>query len=383
MSILPGMRQRRFLAPWHQKGLMENCLDNLEGVNQEVAEAEMRAMQGRSAIYHCVSRVVNRDFVLKREEKEEFVRLMRTYEGFCEVGVLTFCVMSNHFHLLLEVPAALECGGSSWSDERVLAQLGKLYSEAELGKKRSELELYRAQGNEEAAEHFRAKCFSRMWDLSEYMKSLKQCFTQWFNRKHGRRGTLWEERFQNELIEEGHAVRTVAAYIDLNPVRAGMVNDPKDYRWSGYGEAVAGGKQARKGLRRVLFEEHATRMNEELAGEALAGWEEVQKKYRVVLFADGEQGVRDEMKNRKGISKERVNEVLKVGGRLSEAEMLRCRTRYFLDGLAIGSEGFINWVFGMMRGYFGAKRRNGARKMREVETTLCTLRDLRKQAVVP
>jgi putative transposase len=377
------MRQGRFLAPWHQKGLMERGLDGLEEGSRKVREAEIRAMQGRSAIYHCLSRVVNRDFVLQDEEKEEFVRLMRSYEGFCEVGVLNFCVMSNHFHLLLEVPAAPECGGSSWSDERVLEQLGKLYSKVEMGKKRWELEHYREQGNEEAAERFRAKCFARLWNLSEYMKSVKQCFTQWFNRKHGRRGTLWEERFKNELTQEGHAARNVSAYIDLNPVRAGMVKDPKDYRWSGYGEAVAGGKAAREGLRRVLFEEHATRMNEDLADGELASWGEVQKKYRAVLFETGEFRARDEVKRRKGISKEEVRKVLEGGGKLSEAEMLRCRTRYFVDGLVIGSKSFVNEVFVMMRGYFGAKRQDGARKMRGVETTLHTMRDLRKQVMVP
>ena len=371
------------MAPWHQKDLMENGLECLEGKPREVAEAELRAMQGRSALYHCMSRVVNRDFVLQREEKEEFVRLMRTYEEFCEVGVLNFCVMSNHFHLLLEVPAAPECGGSSWSDERLLEKLEKLYCAREMGKKRWELEHYREQGNEEAAERFRAKYFARMWDLSEYMKSVKQRFTQWFNRKHGRCGTLWEGRFNHELVQEGHAARKVSAYIDLNPVRAGMVKDPKDYRWNGYGEAVAGKQKAREGLRKVLFEEHVTRMNEELASEELASWGEVQKKYRVELFADGEFSTRDKVKGRQGISKEEVSKVLEAGGTLSEAEMLRCRTRYFVDGLVIGSEGFVNGVFAMMRGYFGAKRQSGARRMRGVETNLYTMRDLQKQAVVP
>ena len=77
------------------------------------------------------------------------------------------------------------------------------------------------------------------------MKPLKQCFTRWFNREQDRRGTLWEERFKSVLVEDGHAARVMAAYIDLNPVRAGMVEHPKDYRWSSYGEAVGGKQRAR------------------------------------------------------------------------------------------------------------------------------------------
>ena len=54
--------------------------------------------------YHCVSRVVNRDYVLGEVEKEQFVKWMRRYAEFCGVRVVTFCVMSNHFHVLVEVP---------------------------------------------------------------------------------------------------------------------------------------------------------------------------------------------------------------------------------------------------------------------------------------
>jgi len=54
-----------------------------------------------SACYHCVSRVVDRQHVLGDEEKAEFIRLMRLYEKLCQVRVLTYCLMSNHFHLLV------------------------------------------------------------------------------------------------------------------------------------------------------------------------------------------------------------------------------------------------------------------------------------------
>ena len=96
----------------------------------------------------------------------------------------------------------------------------------------------------------------------------------------------------------------MAGYIDLNPVRAGIVTDPKDYRWSGYGEAVAGKEAARTGLRLVLFEELSMRTSEERAA--------------------GEE--RDEVKNRAGIPRARVAKVLASGGELSEAELLWWRS---------------------------------------------------------
>jgi hypothetical protein len=80
-----------------------------------------------------------------------------------------------------------------------------------------------------------------MHDLSQFMKTVLQRMTRWFNLCHQRKGTLWEERYKSVIVEDGIAARTMAAYIDLNPVRAGMVSDPAEYRWSSYGEAVGGG----------------------------------------------------------------------------------------------------------------------------------------------
>jgi hypothetical protein len=85
------------------------------------------------------------------------------------------------------------------------------------------------------------------------MKLVKQRFTQWYNRKHGRKGTLWEERYRSVLVDSaGEALATMAAYIDLNPVRAGLVDDPKDYPWCGYGEATEGNRNVPSSFDHIL-----------------------------------------------------------------------------------------------------------------------------------
>ena len=63
------------------------------------------------------------------------------------------------------------------------------------------------------------------------------------------------ERFKSVLVEDGEALRTMALYIDLNPVRAGLVKEPADYRWSGYGAAAGGSKAEQAGLCAVAGEE--------------------------------------------------------------------------------------------------------------------------------
>src|SRR5690606_4270861 len=191
------------------------------------------------AFYHCVSRVVNRDFVLGEQEKEQFVKFMRLYERLYGLRVITFCIMSNHFHILVEIPQRPEVLPT---DAELVALVAATKGEGEARTLQGWLEQWRAGNNHQAAEAERERYFRNMWDVSQFMKVLKQRFSQWFNGRGPvrRRGTLWEDRFRSVLVEGGDALRAMAAYIDLNPVRAGLVDDPKDYRWCGYGEACAG-----------------------------------------------------------------------------------------------------------------------------------------------
>lgn len=84
---------------------------------------------------------------------------------------------------------------------------------------------------------------------------------------------------------------------------------------------------------------------------------------------------------KKGFSKEQVEAVLKAGGKLSRAELLRCQVRWFSDGVAIGSKGFVEGIFTRCREHFGPKRKTGARPVREDAGGLHALRELRRRAV--
>ena len=237
----------------------------------------------KPSIYHCVSRVVDRRFVFGDEERGKFRMFMRMMENFSGCRVLSYCVMSNHFHILLEVPP-MPIGGLS--DAELLKRLGVFYGENFVKFVADELLAARTEGgvaggNPERVTEIHSRFTKRMHDLSDFMKTLLQRFTRWFNRTHNRTGTLWEDRFKSVIVESGTAARTMAAYIDLNPVRAGMVEDPADYRWSSYGEAVGGGprgngKKAREGLVRAITSDTDTGFD---AGE----WKVASKRYRRLL----------------------------------------------------------------------------------------------------
>ena len=351
----------------------------------------------KPAIYHCISRVVDRRFVLDEKEREVFRTHLRMYENFSGCRVLAYCVMSNHFHVLLEVPPMPEGG---ISDEELLQRLGALNGKgsatvAEVARELAEARQKVAVGtaNEEIVARIHRRYTYRMHDLSEFMKGLLIRFTKWFNRTHERTGTLWEERFRSVIVESGIAARTIAAYIDLNPVRAGMVKDPADYRWSSYGEAVGSGprgngKKAREGLVRAC-------LSHEEVGFDAARWAEVSRVYRRLLGlalqrrAGGAKGVDVEvMRFENGgddgreVGEERGLKSA-LHGSLELTGMLRRRVRYFTDGAVIGSRVFVDEAFAGARERFGPKRRDGARKLRgngsPAAGVLWSLRDLRKQ----
>lgn len=357
--------------------------------------AEWRKAAGKPVLYHVHSRVVDQRFVLGTEEKEKFRTLMRMQENFTGCRAISYCLMDNHFHLLLEVPPMAEGG---ISDVELLKRLSAIYDEAFVAVVAQELidarkAVYTSAsetGMIEAVAAIHERFTYRMHNLAEFMKGLLQRFSQWFNRVHSRTGTLWEDRFKSVIVEDGVAARTISAYIDLNPVRAGMVMDPADYRWSSYGEAVGGGnkgngKKAREGLVRAYFCDQGVGFD---AGK----WEEVSRLYRRMMgLAIGRKpGHAEVSKSAKGLGQSTKNtaELLESEDNetalkdLGMAKMLRCRIRYFSAGAVIGSKEFVNEAFASARDRFGPKRKDGARKMKGDATpanlALWSLRDLRK-----
>ena len=326
----------------------------------------------KASIYHCVSRVVDRRFAFGEEEREVFRMLMRMTENFSGCRVLSYCVMSNHFHILLEV-VPMPQGGIT--DAELLKRLEVFYGDGFVQSIRDELVAARTEGgvvggNPERVAEIHGRFTKRMHDLSEFMKTLLQRFTRWFNRTHKRSGTLWEERFKSVLVESGTAARTIAAYIDLNPVRAGMVEEPADYRWSSYGEAVGGGrkgngKKAREGLVRAITSDTDV-------GFDSGKWKDASRRYRRLLGMTLERKPVNATLERSGQMRITKNEeeALESGDNqtilpeLKMAKMLSCRVRYFTDGVAIGGKSFVNDVFDVSRHRFSPKRQDGARAMK-------------------
>ncbi|MBV9997955.1 MAG: transposase [Verrucomicrobia bacterium] len=287
--------------------------------------------------YHCISRVTNGQRIFEGSgsgcpEAEYWVRLLHRLAAFCGIPVLTYAVMANHFHLLCEVPQP-----RLLSDPELLERVEALYGQA----RRHALQRVLAgqtPGGELAAQTLREALQARMFDLSRFLQELKSRFAQWYNRRHGRFGPLWAERFKSLLVQDGTALQAVALYIDLNPVRAKQCADPKDYGYSGYGEAVGAGRvQARAGLARALgYEPDQT------------SWAEVGAEYRCLLFRAGVVAAKPEQAVIEPEVARRVVEQEK--GALPAGVSLGCRLRFLTNGLVLGSRRFVEEQLSRWRG---------------------------------
>ena len=314
-------------------------------------------IDGATAVYHCISRVVGGQRLLDDLGKEKLVGILGKLADFCGVEVITYCIMSNHFHLLVRVPVRVEL-----SDGQLLAKMAAFY-----GKRGILTVLAREslQARGKIDPDIRESVESRIGDVSAFMKEFKQRFSRWYNKQTGRFGTLWAERFTSVLVEDStQALRTVAAYIDLNPVRAGLVKDPKDYRFCGYAAALNGAATIRAGLLSFLKE---------------TSWGKGAAEYRMLLFVTGGSANRSE---KVVLDPEVIRAELARGGELALGQVLRLRVRHMTDGVILGSKEFVNEMFVRHRDRFGARRKDGARPIRGVPLPgIRVMRDLRVNAI--
>jgi putative transposase len=261
---------------------------------------------------------------------------------FSGLECLSWCVMGNHFHLLLRVPDK-ETALAGWAEEDFITRLGVLAEEKYTHQLLGNVKMWQGNSCEHLVTELAGRVRNRLFDLSSFMKEVKQKFSAWFNLTRGRSGTLWEDRFRSVLVEGtgGYSadgvsgLLAVAAYIDLNPVRAGIVDDPKDYRWCSYAAAVVGDGSARRGIGACS------------GSTKKATWRSVSAGYRKLLFGAGAEeigGVTPDgnTRSRRGFTQKEIEAVWKAGGKLTLAQVLRCRVAYFTEGIALGGRGFLS-----------------------------------------
>lgn len=178
------------------------------------------------AVYYVTSRGDGNQHIYKDEEDfKTFLELLKKYKGLYVFKLFAFCLLPEHFHLLLELP------------------------EQKDGK-------------------------NKMGTLSNIMHDLNSSYTKYFNAKYARKGHLFRERYKAALVEkESHLLR-LSVYLHLNSQRLGLVSHPQQYPYSSYGAYVNEGasyeaviKNERKEILDLLGTENYTEFTERVVKE--------------------------------------------------------------------------------------------------------------------
>jgi putative transposase len=269
-------------------------------------------------VYHIITRTALQGLPIKDRDNDFLLGLIKKLSAFYFVDVLGFALLGNHFHLVIRMYPESEP-----TDDEIKERLQKYYGD-ELSVTGELVSDYR----------------KRLTNLGAYVKDIKQGFTRYFNNKYGRKGFFWGDRFKSMIVQDGLSLVNLLAYVDLNPIRAGIVKKPEDYRWCSLGyHAQTGNKE---NLLSIDF--------------GMKEWnefnpKEIVRKYRQFVY---ETGAVDAGKG-KVMDKKIVANARKKGYKISRAERFRYRCRYFTDSGIIGGKDFVQEVFDQVKHLLGSR----------------------------
>ncbi len=266
--------------------------------------------------YHLHSRIAGHrgDYCLSETAPtRQLIKMIKHFSAiyFCEVAA--FSVMGNHYHLVTRFDVL-----RAVSREELRAKTRLMYPS-----RTSQLQI--DLWSEEQWEHYRR----RLFDVSEYMRNIQAAFARWYNRNYQRRGRFWADRFKSVYLEDKAAVLDCMLYVELNSVRAGLVQRPEDWQGSSMALRELGEDSWLSPLKNFL--DQGTKK------KALI-------EYRERLYYRGNVPTKP---GQVAISQKVLDEEIARG--FATRGLFRKRLGYFVDGLAIGTEGFIRSQLARMR----------------------------------
>jgi len=182
-----------------------------------------------------------------------------------------------------------------------------------------------AHWSDERWERFR----KRLYDVSELMRNIQSAFARWYNKTFDRRGAFWGGRFKSVYLQHGSSVLDCMLYVDLNPVRAGLVERPEEWQ----GSSVY--------LREIGEGEWLLPLQDVIEARSE---DEAMVEYRARLYYRGSV----QTKPGQSVIPDHVVEAEEQRG-FAVRGVYRRRLGYFVDGLVIGTEAFIRSKLQLLR----------------------------------
>ncbi len=191
----------------------------------------------KTRFYHCISRCVRGASLLGEggfDRKEWIEKRLETLSHIFSISVSEYAILDNHLHVLMRVDPE---PAKAWSPEEVARRWYELYPKRD--KQGNPLPISEAWLDEKVANtHWIESTRGRLQSLSWMMKCLKEPLSRLINKEEGRRGTLFEGRFKSIAVMDEAAVLATCAYIDLNPVAAGIAPTPEESNYTSVKQRV-------------------------------------------------------------------------------------------------------------------------------------------------
>jgi hypothetical protein len=184
---------------------------------------------------------------------------------------------------------------------------------------------------------------TKLSSLSEFVREIKVGFARYYNKRHNRRGYFWGDRFKSVIVDKGETLINCLAYIDLNPLRAGIVSRPEDYRWNSLGYHVQ--TNNRNNFLSTDFGQKEFNVKSE---------KERIRRYRRYVYEAGAVN-RPEKGKTKVIGDRILESERRREFELSRSDRFRYRTRYFTDSGVIGSKEFVSKTYMRFKHHFNSK----------------------------
>ncbi len=195
----------------------------------------------------------------------------------------------------------------------------------------------------------------KLSNLSEFVREIKVGFTRYYNRRHNRRGYFWGDRFKSVIVENGETLINCLAYIDLNPLRAGLVDRPEDYRWNSLGYHVQAGNKDNFLSLDFGPVKYASLSLRELHRAGVMDAEDRLRGYRRYVYEAGALD-RPDRNQAKVIDNDIVEKERQKNYEISRVDRFRYRTRYFTDSGIIGTKEFVSENYKRFKDVFMSKR---------------------------
>ena len=187
--------------------------------------------QGRARFVHVVTRTAGQQILFGDDERERFRKILFKQLKFSGLRALAWCLMGNHLHLLLELPDK-EKALAGWTEDDLIARLSVFKDEMSTRLTLADVEMFRRNGHAEGVAEIAARVRERLFDLSVFMKELKQRMTLAYNFGHGRSGTLWEGRFRAGVVQAGAFTLQCLQAVDSLAVRQEQSESVRTSDWT-------------------------------------------------------------------------------------------------------------------------------------------------------